>query len=169
MRESVQPSTVYTVRRKNLCLSSKVLHGPERRHGSTRIPGRVFLAWRSSWRMVVYIYYATAAGNSISLHSWAAFVRATGTVRKDRRYGPYKITTTGSLSSSRRGRPPCWASPLAFDLICKDTYRMSLTVSKQAHHPFVHCVTVELASSVYTTVQWWKTKTTYPTFQFNSL
>ncbi len=39
---------------------------PESRHGSSRVPGHAFLAWRSSWRMVVYIYYITAAGNSIS-------------------------------------------------------------------------------------------------------
>jgi hypothetical protein len=35
----------------------------ERRHGSTRVPDH---AWRSLWRMVVYIYYITAAGNFIS-------------------------------------------------------------------------------------------------------
>jgi hypothetical protein len=39
---------------------------PESRHGYTRAPGHDVLAWRSSWRMVVYIYYITAAGNSIS-------------------------------------------------------------------------------------------------------
>ncbi len=38
---------------------------PVRRHGSTRVHGHAFLAWRSSWRMVVYIYFITAAGNSV--------------------------------------------------------------------------------------------------------
>ncbi len=39
---------------------------------------------------------------------------------KGRQYGPsitYKITTAGSLSSSRPGGPPCWTSHLAFGLI----------------------------------------------------
>ncbi len=49
----------------------------------------------------LFIYYATAAVN-FSAHSWAASVRATGTVRKGRRYGPYKITTAGSLSQPTR-------------------------------------------------------------------
>ncbi len=37
-----------------------------------RVPGHTFLAWHSLWRMVVYIYYITAAVNSISsqLGSW---------------------------------------------------------------------------------------------------
>jgi hypothetical protein len=49
----------------------------ERRRGSTyRAPGHSFFAWRCSWRMVVYIFHTTAA------RSWAAPVRATGTVRK---------------------------------------------------------------------------------------
>ncbi len=39
---------------------------PRRRHGSTRVQGYTFLAWRSSWRMVVYIYFMTAVGNSVS-------------------------------------------------------------------------------------------------------
>jgi hypothetical protein len=39
---------------------------------------------------------------------------------KGRRHGPSitcKITSAGSLSSSQPGGPPCWDSPLAFDLI----------------------------------------------------
>ncbi len=42
----------------------------ERKLGSTstRVPGHAFLAWRSSWRMVVYIYYITSAGKPISSH-----------------------------------------------------------------------------------------------------
>jgi hypothetical protein len=55
----------------SVCTSStdQQIHSPpERRHGSTRVPGNVFLAWRSSWWMVwtMDIYYITAAGNSIS-------------------------------------------------------------------------------------------------------
>ncbi len=43
---------------------------PNSWHGSTRAPGHAFLAWRSSWRMVVYIYYIRAAGNSQLGSSW---------------------------------------------------------------------------------------------------
>ncbi len=32
----------------------------------TRVPGHAFLARRSSWRIFVYIYYLTIAGNSVS-------------------------------------------------------------------------------------------------------
>ncbi len=61
---------------------------PERRHGSTRVQGHAFLAWRSSWRMVVYIYFITAAENAIVAPSWAAPVRATGSVQKSKAAGP---------------------------------------------------------------------------------
>jgi hypothetical protein len=53
---------------------------PERRHGSIRLPGHAFLARRSSWRMIVYIYYSSwkfhqqAAGQLLPL--------AAGNVRK---------------------------------------------------------------------------------------
>ncbi len=52
----------------------------ERRHGSTRVPGHAFIAWPSAWRMVAYIYYIKAAGNSIISQLGAASVRATGVV-----------------------------------------------------------------------------------------
>jgi hypothetical protein len=68
---------------------------PERRHGSTRVPGHAFPAWRSSWWMVVYIYKGKRYGRSIT----------------------YKITPAGSLSSSQPIGPPCWASSLAFGLV----------------------------------------------------
>ncbi len=48
-----------------------------------------------------------------------------GVVGQGRRHRPYitsKITTcwgAGSLSSGQPGGPPCWASPLAFGLICE--------------------------------------------------
>ncbi len=55
-----------------------------------------------------------------SARSWAAPVKATGTVRKRQAvHGPSitcKITPTGSLSSSQPGGPPAWASLLAFGL-----------------------------------------------------
>jgi hypothetical protein len=38
----------------------------ERGYGSTRVTGHALLAWLSSRRMVVYIYYKTRAGNSNS-------------------------------------------------------------------------------------------------------
>jgi hypothetical protein len=63
--------------------------------------------------MVVYIYYITSA------RSWAAPVRAPVRSGKGRRYGPfitYNITPAGSVSSSKPGWPPCWASSLAFGL-----------------------------------------------------
>ncbi len=117
---------------------------PERRHGSSRVPGHgcVHLLNNTSWKF----------------HQRAAPVRATGMVqkrqavrpvhhgqnhtlpghsplaensissqlllsgqpvryRKGSRYGPpltYKTTPAGSLPFSQQGGPPCWASPLAF-------------------------------------------------------
>jgi hypothetical protein len=89
---------------------------PERRHGSTRIPGHAFLAGRSSRRMVVYIYctitYITKFFQLLSGQP----VR----YGKSRQYGPsitYKVTPAGSLSSSQPVGPPCWVSPLTFCLI----------------------------------------------------
>ncbi len=83
------------------------LHWAERRHGSTRVPGHAFLVWRSSWRMVVSIYYITADGNSISseLRSSCQVNRygtdkAGGTARPS----STKITPAGSLSSSQPAR-----------------------------------------------------------------
>jgi hypothetical protein len=80
------------------------------------IAGHAFLAWRSSWRMLVHISYITAAGNSISS---AAPVRAIGVVWKRQAVRlsiTYKVAPDGSLSSSQPGGPPCWVSPLAFGL-----------------------------------------------------
>ncbi len=74
-----------------------------------------------SWRMIVYIYCITTAGNYIS--SQLAGQPLSGQpvwYGKGRRYGPsftYKITPAGSLSSSQPGGPPCWVGPLAFGLI----------------------------------------------------
>ncbi len=65
--------------------------------------------------MVVYIYYLTAAGKSISSQL--------GSSCQGNRYGtekvggmarPSQITLVGSLSSSQQGGPPCWANPLSF-------------------------------------------------------
>ncbi len=71
---------------------------PKRRHGSTIVPGHAFLAWRSSWRMVVYIY--------CMVQKRKAILPVT-----------YKITPGRSLSSSQPGGPPCWTSPLVLGLI----------------------------------------------------
>ncbi len=87
----------------------------ERRHGSTRVPGHSFLAWRSSWRMVVYIWYMTAAENSISLQLWAVPVRATGTVSKRRAVRPVHHVQNNTFRVTLF--QPCWASTLAFGLI----------------------------------------------------
>ncbi len=84
--------------------------GPQRRHGSTRVPGHAFLAWHSSWRTAVYVCYITSTGNSFSSQLLSGRPVQYG---KGRRYGPsitYKITPTGSLSSSQPGGPPCWVS-----------------------------------------------------------
>ncbi len=62
----------------------------ERRHGSPRVPGHAFhalLAWRNSWRMVVYIYYITAAGNSISSQLGSSCQGSLVWCEKGRRYG----------------------------------------------------------------------------------
>jgi hypothetical protein len=83
---------------------------------SARVPGHAFVAWCISWRMNVYIYYITAPESSISSQLGSS---CQGNWSR-RRYGPsvtYKITPAGSLSSSQTGRPPFWASPLAFGLI----------------------------------------------------
>ncbi len=55
-----------TVHRKNPKNPPVRVSDAESRHGCTRVPGHAPLAWRSSWRMVEFIYYITAAGNSIS-------------------------------------------------------------------------------------------------------
>ncbi len=58
----------------------------ERRQGPTRVPGHACLAWRSSWRIVVNIYFLTAAGKSAveQLLSGNRGIR----YGKGRRYGP---------------------------------------------------------------------------------
>ncbi len=69
--------------------------------------GHAFLAWHSSWRMVLCMYYITAAGNSsIATEQllWGQPVQ----YRRGGWYGPsitYKITL------------PCWASSLAIGLL----------------------------------------------------
>ncbi len=92
----------------------------ERRHGSkTRVPGHTFLAWHSIWQMVMYIYYITAAVNSVSSQL--------GSSRLGDRYSAEKAggAARPSRTKSHRpnhsppvpGGPPCWASPLAIGLI----------------------------------------------------
>ncbi len=95
-------------------------HWPERRHGSARVPGHDFIAWRSSWQMVVYVYYITSARNSISSQL--------GNSCQGKRYGTEKADCAVRPSRTKshppdhsppacRGGPPCWTSPLAFGLI----------------------------------------------------
>jgi hypothetical protein len=67
----------------------------ERRHGLTRVPGHPFLAWRISWKMVVYNSYVTAAGNFISSQLGSSCQGNWCGTGKGRRCGPsitYKIT-----------------------------------------------------------------------------
>jgi hypothetical protein len=74
---------------------------------STRVPDHAFLAWR----MVVYIYYTTAA---VEFHQLAAGQLLSGQ-GKVRRYGPsitYKIPPAGSLylQPARRAAVLCQSS-----------------------------------------------------------
>ncbi len=110
---------------------------PDRRHGSAIVPDHAFFARRSSWRMFVYIYNITAAGNSVSLQPGHLLSGQPVWYRKGRRYGPsitYKITHAGSLSSSHPGGLPCWASPLAFGLIDP---RLGRTTEYTELHPLL--------------------------------
>ncbi len=92
-----------------------ILLRTERRHGPTREPGHAFLAWRSSWRMVVYICYMIAAENSISSQLWAVPVRATGTVSKRQAVRPVHHVQNHTFRVTLL--QPFWASTLAFGLI----------------------------------------------------
>ncbi len=96
---------------------SNIQCGPERRHGSTRVPGHVYLAWCSSWRMVEYIYYITEAWKSIS---WAVNVVTVRKRRAVRLVHHVQNHTCRSLSSSQSGGTSCCSNPLAFGLIGKD-------------------------------------------------
>ncbi len=94
---------------------------PERRHGSTRVPGHAFLAWGRSWRMVVYIYYITAAGISISSAAGQLLPGQPVRYGKCSKYGPsttYKITPAGSLSFQPARRAAVLGQPVAYGLIC---------------------------------------------------
>ncbi len=109
-----------TLCRKNAGIEPMGLLRPERRHGSTRVPGHAFLACLSSWRMVVHIYYITA---DAKFHQLAAGQLLSGQpvqYGKGWQYGPsitYKTTPALQGHSPQPGGPPCWASPLAFGLI----------------------------------------------------
>jgi hypothetical protein len=73
------------------------------------------------WLCNVYIYFITAAENSISSQLGSSCQGSRYGIVKGRRYGPSitdEITPAGSLSSSSQpGGPPYWASTLAFGLI----------------------------------------------------
>jgi hypothetical protein len=97
----------------------------ERNHGSTRVLSLPDVA-HDIWLSTYTVYFTTAAGNSISSQLGIP-VRATGTVRKRQAVLPsitYNITPAGSLPSSQPGGPPCWTSPLAFDLIVGQNQRL---------------------------------------------
>ncbi len=67
-------------------------------HGSTRVPGHAFLAWNSSWRMVVYLLY----NSNWKFHQLAAGQLLTGTVQKRQTVQPVphvQSTALGSFSS----------------------------------------------------------------------
>jgi hypothetical protein len=67
----------------------------------------------------VYFVNIITAGNSISSQLGSSCHGSPVRYGKTRRRGlssTYKITPTGSLSSSQTGGPPRWASPLAFGL-----------------------------------------------------
>ncbi len=80
---------------------------PDRRHGSTRVPGHAFLTWLSLWRC---FSNRSAPGRD----NWCQrSARAGGTDSPSRT----ESQPAGSLSSSQPGGPPCWARPLDFGLI----------------------------------------------------
>ncbi len=89
------------------------LSQPGGRHGSTRVHSQAI----PSLREVAHdASLCTFTMEIPSARSWAAPVRATGTVRRRQavRYSPsitYKITPAGSLSSCQPGGPPCLGQP----------------------------------------------------------
>ncbi len=69
------------------------------RDGMGLLDYQAMLSLHDGWRLVVYIYYMTAGGNSISSELGGKLVH----YGKGRWYGPsitYKITPAGPLSSS---------------------------------------------------------------------
>ncbi len=92
----------------------------EKAPGSTRVLGHAFLAWHSSWRTVVYIYYITASWKSISSQLDSSC--------QGNRYGTEKAGSTArpshtksqmrvTPSATQVGRRAVLGSPLAFGLI----------------------------------------------------
>ncbi len=85
-------------------------------HGSIRLPGHAFLAWRSSWWWLCT--FTTAAGNSMRRQLGSScHGNRYCTERQEVRPVYHKSTFARSLSSRQPVGPPCWASPLAFGLI----------------------------------------------------
>ena len=66
--------------------------------------------------MVVYIYYITAAGNSISSQMGGSYQGDRYGTQKAGGYGPSITCTITPAASSQPGGPPCWAITLAFGL-----------------------------------------------------
>ncbi len=110
----------------NVCMGQNSISGvflPERRHGSTRVPGHDdFLLWRSSSRIVVYIYHITAAGNSTNSQLGSScqgnryIVKAGGAARPSRTkshllgHTARRAAVLGQPSSLR----PHWFLPYSF-------------------------------------------------------
>ncbi len=82
---------------KRRCVCQSAKSQPERRGGSARVPGHAFFAWRSSWRMVVYIYYTIADGNSI--------ISQLGSTRQGNRYGTKTAGGTARPSRTKSHLP----------------------------------------------------------------
>jgi hypothetical protein len=82
----------------------------ERRHGPSRVPGYAFLLRDVAHDGVLCTFRNRSAPDRGQV-VWS--IRAGGMDRPSRT----RLHPSGSLSSSQPGGPPCWASPVAFDLI----------------------------------------------------
>jgi hypothetical protein len=89
--------------------------------------------------MYVYIYYILV-NSSWRFHQLAAgqlLPRQPVWYGKCGRYSlsiTYNITSAGSLSSNQTGRPPCWASPLAFGLTGPDGIKSGYDLTRTCLH-----------------------------------
>jgi hypothetical protein len=79
--------------------------------GLLEYAGHAFLAWRSSWRCLVYISIidqSHTGASGVVCHSW----QAARTVHHVQNHN----TPLGPSPSSQPGEPPCWVSPLGVSL-----------------------------------------------------
>ncbi len=65
-------------------------------------------SWLQSWRMIVYIYYITAFGNSVSLQLGSS---CQGNRYVTARPSQYKSHLPGHCPPAQQSRAPCRASP----------------------------------------------------------